>query len=560
VAAFVAGLIAAANGGDETAGSRFAAAWQDGRIDAMYAELSPRSRADVSPVEFRRAYERTARTATAVGVRAEPGGKVESGGSAVEVLRAVVDTRAFGEVSGEIGLPTDDEGIAWEPHMAFPGLEAGERLTRRTRVGERAPILAADGSVLAEGPADARSLPIGPAAAAVVGEVGSPAPAGTRELEARGFPPGALAGISGLELAYDERLAGSPGGELLASSEGADDGEPRLLARTRPVDGRPVRTTIDAELQEAAVGALGALYGGVAVLDARRGSVRALGGIAFTAPQPPGSTFKVVTTVGALESEVVALDDEFPVESSNSDIGREISNSNDQACGGTFAESFANSCNTVFAPVGAELGGRSLVDVAERFGFNTAPTLHGAEATAAIDPPASTIPTDLSDEIEVGVTAIGQGEVLATPLQMASIAQTIANGGLRAPTLMVKGDLVPEDEDIDDVRVTSRPIANTVRDLMVDVVDSGTGTAAALPNAQVAGKTGTAELGPAPLEPGEELAPGETPAQELDAWFIAFAPARDPELAVAVMIVGSEGDGGTIAAPIARQVLEAGLG
>jgi len=444
--------------------------------------------------------------------------------------------------------------------MAFPGLEAGEQLTRRTRIGERAPILATDGSVLAEGPAEARSLPIGPAAAAVVGEVGSPAPAGTRELEARGFPPGALAGISGLELAYDERLAGSPGGQLLASSDGADGAEPRVLAATQPVDGRPVRTTVDAELQEAAVGALGGLYGGVAVLDARRGSVRALGGIAFTAPQPPGSTFKVVTAVGALESEIVALEDEFPVETSNSDIGREISNSNDQACGGTFAESFANSCNTVFAPVGAELGGETLVDVAERFGFNTVPTLHGAEATAAIDPPASTIPTDLADDVDVGVSAIGQGEVLATPLQMASVAQTIANGGMRAPTLMVKGDLVPEDEDVDDVRVTSKKVANTVRDLMIDVVDGGTGTAAALPSLQVAGKTGTAELGPAPLEPGEELAPGETPEQELDAWFIAFAPAGDPELAVAVMIVGSEGDGGTIAAPIAREILEAGVG
>jgi peptidoglycan glycosyltransferase len=94
---------------------------------------------------------------------------------------------------------------------------------------------------------------------------------------------------------------------------------------------------------------------------------------------------------------------------------------------------------------------------------------------------------------------------------------------------------------------------------MVKVVTEGTGVAAALPDVQVAGKTGTAELGPAALAPGDTLAPGEEPAQELDAWFAAFAPAKKPKLAVAVMIVDAEGDGGVIAAPIASEVLAAGL-
>ncbi len=110
------------------------------------------------------------------------------------------------------------------------------------------------------------------------------------------------------------------------------------------------------------------------------------------------------------------------------------------------------------------------------------------------------------------------------------------------------------------VRVTSEQVATTLRDLMVQVVVSGTGTAAALPGVQVAGKTGTAELGPKALEPGSEPTSDVAPEQKLDAWFTAFAPASDPKLAAAAMVVNASGDGGAIAAPIVRQVLAAGLG
>jgi cell division protein FtsI/penicillin-binding protein 2 len=106
--------------------------------------------------------------------------------------------------------------------------------------------------------------------------------------------------------------------------------------------------------------------------------------------------------------------------------------------------------------------------------------------------------------------------------------------------------------------VTSKETAAIVRDLMIGVVEEGTGVAAALPGVQVAGKTGTAELGPTALSTGDEGA-GE-PVQELDAWFTAFAPANDPKLAVAVLVVDAGGDGGEIAAPIAAQVLSTGLG
>jgi cell division protein FtsI/penicillin-binding protein 2 len=141
---------------------------------------------------------------------------------------------------------------------------------------------------------------------------------------------------------------------------------------------------------------------------------------------------------------------------------------------------------------------------------------------------------------------------------MASVAQTIADGGSRSPTRIVSDrGLAPAAKP---VRVTSEQVATSVRDLMIQVVKSGTGTAAALPGVQVAGKTGTAELGPKPLEPGKEATPGAAPEQEVDAWFIAFAPAEDPKLAAAAMVVNADGDGGAVAAPIVRQALAAGLG
>lgn len=557
--AFVVGIVAGAGADEASYAQRFADAWERGDTAAMHRELTPNARAQTPLEEFERAYAQAQETATIEAIEAGEARDAE-GGDDVKLVEMTFDTYAFGELGGDLALPVADDGVDWKPHLVFPGLEPGETLTRRTRAPERAPILATGGEPLAEGPAAARTQPLGASAGAVVGSVGTPEPPLARELTARGFPPGSLTGISGIELAFNERLGGVPGGQLLAAAadEEASLTDGRVLASSEPRPGKPVRTSIDPALQEAAVAALGSLYGGVAVLDARKGSVLALAGIAFSAPQPPGSTFKVITTVGALDAGIVKLSDQFPVESSNTDIGREIANSHDAPCGGTFPETFANSCNTVFAPLGAELGGERLVEVAEKFGFNEPPALYDEEGTAAVDPPASTLPTSLPTSVEAGVTAIGQGEVLATPLQLASVSQTIANRGVRMPTPIATGALGP---DTKPVEVTSEQTAATVRDLMVGVVAGGTGTAAALPNVQVAGKTGTAELGPAALEPGQEApGPGEEVAQELDAWFTAFAPAQDPKLAIGVMVVDAEGDGGEIAAPIAQQVLAAGLG
>lgn len=551
-AAFVAGVMVAGRDPGLDAAARFLDAWSRRDYEAMHAELTSQAAAAHPLDRFEGAYEEAARIATLIAVHpGEPRGPSREAGADAVTAPVALDTHAFGTLSEGISIPMQGPAIAWEPHLAFPGLSPGEELERRTRAPERAPILARDGTPLAEGPAGARVSPLGAVAGEVTGAVGVASGEPAERLDELGFPPGTLVGETGLELAFNERLLGVPGGVLLAVPGG---GEPRVLARTRPRPSEPLRTTLDPGLQSAAVAALGGRFGGVAVLAARTGQVRALAGIAYSAPQPPGSTFKIVTTVAALEAGAVTLDEEFPVTSSAIVGGREISNANEELCGGTFVEAFAHSCNSVFAPLGAEVGGRKLVEVAERFGFNSPPALFNREATEAVDPPASTIPTRLESELDAGVSAIGQGEVLATPLQLASAAQAIAAGGRRMPTPMAtEPALAPE---AGPVRVTDRETANTIRDLMVEVVAEGTGTSAALPGVTVAGKTGTAELGP---DPDASAAPGEPVPQEVDAWFAAFAPAKRAKLAVGVMIVDAGGAGGEIAAPIARDVLAAGL-
>jgi penicillin-binding protein A len=544
VVAFVAGLLMGGGSEELDAANRFAQAWEDGDFDGMHAELTPAAAAEYPIGELTALYEEAAATATQTGVDVGQAEETTSGDDGdVVPLPATAETKAFGDVDQTVELPVEDGAVAWQPHLVFPGLEPGEELDRRTRAPKRAAILTGDGTPLAEGPSAARSSPLGTSAIDIAGEMGAPKGVQRAQVEA-GFPPGTLVGTSGLELAFDERLAGTPGGQLLAVG-GAGE---RVLADTEPQAGEPVRTTIDADLQESTVAALGGQFGGVAVLDARNGEVRALAGIAFSSPQPPGSVFKIVTTTAALEAGLVKPEDQFDVLTEAVVGGRAISNAGDAPCGGSFTESFAESCNSVFAPLGAEIGGERLLATAEDFGFNSPPTLYDEEATAAVDAPASTIPDPIGSELDVAVTAIGQGQVLASPLQMASVAQTIAAQGERSPTPVVtEPSLGP---DAGTTKVTDPEIAATVRDLMVANVQSGTGEAAAIPEAQVAGKTGTAELGPDPENPE---------ALEENAWFTAFAPAEKPKLALAVMIVDAPGSGGEIAAPIAAQIFSGAL-
>ena len=179
-------------------------------------------------------------------------------------------------------------------------------------------------------PSVARTSALGASAIDVAGQMGAPKRAERDAILAAGFPPGTLVGTSGLEQAFDSRLAGTPGGQLLAVP-----GE-RVLADSEPRPGEPVKSTIEPGLQETTVSALGDQFGGIAVLDATSGAVKALAGIAFSSPQPPGSVFKIITTTAALEAGAVSIDDQFDVVTEAVVEGRAISNAGSAPCGGSF--------------------------------------------------------------------------------------------------------------------------------------------------------------------------------------------------------------------------------
>ena len=550
--AFIIGIAAGAPGSPEKdAANRFAEAWEAENFRTMYSELNETSRARVDRKEFEAAYREAEQVATARMLRADSAGDPQQTEAGTTVpVEVTVDTVAFGSLEAELALPFADGGVEWDKSLAFPGLESGEELAADVELAERAPILARDNTVLAEGPAEEREHPLGSAAIDVTGEVGEASEEELARLARHGFPPETPVGISGLERAFNDRLAGKPGGSLLAVA--GDGTTVRTLARSKPQPGAPVKTTIDPDLQETAVAALAGRSGGVTVLDTRNGDVRALAGQAFSAPQPPGSTFKVVTTTAALEAGKVSLDDEFEISDGVNVGGRFLNNANGEFCGGTFRESFAESCNAVFAPLGPAVGNDKLVETAEAFGFNSPPTLYAPRIVSEVEPEGSTIPTEIGEEIDLGVSAIGQGEVLATPLEMASVSQTIANGGVRLPnSIVLNKKLRP---DAAPLRVMKKKTADELTELMIGVVTEGTGTAGAIAEAQVAGKTGTAELGP---KPGEEES--DNPVQIKDAWFTAFAPAEKPRLAVGVLLIEAEAAGGEVAAPIASEVLSAGI-
>jgi hypothetical protein len=510
-------------------GDRFARAWQRGDYPAMYELLSDKAKRRTPLAAFQEAYRDAALTATTRQLRVGHAGG-PSGGAVTVPVR--VTTRIFGTVKDTVRLPFDGSGdsgrIAWQPHLAFPGLGQGQSLLRTTRLGPRGAILASDGTPLATGPD--RTSPLGSVSEEVKGTI-EKIPAEQRDVyRAQGFPEDALVGTSGLERVFNTELAGTPGGELTAGN--------RLLGRARPSPGRSVRTTIDPKLEQSAITALGGASGAVVVMRPLTGEVLAYSGIALDGLQPPGSTFKIITTTAALEGNKVKLTDEFPVETGAVLSGVTLSNASSESCGGTFVNSFAESCNSVFAPLGVKVGPERLVATAERYGFNQPPSIPGVVE--------STMPQadEIGDDLAVGSTAIGQGKVLATTLEMTSIASTIAARGLRAdPTLVPR----PRPRL---TRVTTPGVATTIRRLMVGVVRNGTGEKAGISGVQVAGKTGTAELGGPPGASDE--------AQNSDAWFVSFAPAQRPRVAVGVMLVRA-GAGGDFAAPVARDVLVAAL-
>jgi hypothetical protein len=524
--AFVVGLVVGALHvpAERDAAERFAKAWAKGDYDAMHAQLTDAAKARFPAQRFRDAYADTAATATATRISV---GDAEDPRDGVVDVPVRVRTRIFGTVPATLRLPFSGKGdaarIDWRPELTFPGVEAGQRLTRSTRLPRRATIVARNGRALAKG--EDRTSDLSAVAAETVGELGPIPPEQLAFLRALGYPPDARVGISGLERALQTRLAGRPGGSLFVGG--------RVLARSRPVPARAVTTTIDPRIAEAAISALGGTSGGVAVLQPGTGEVLALAGTAFSTTGPPGSTFKVITTTAALQDRKVKLTDDFPVQTGAVLEGVTLANANGESCGGTFVESFAHSCNSVFAPLGVKVGKDRLVETAEKYGWNETPAIPGAVSSTMPQP------SGIGDDLDLGSTAIGQGKVLASPLQMASVAATVGNHGLRVVPTLERGRRSRRE------RVMTPALAVTLRRLMIAVVKFGTGTAADIPGVQVAGKTGTAELG---------LGPGQT-----DAWFIAFAPARRPRYAVAVWRLRA-GAGGQVAAPIARQILATALG
>jgi peptidoglycan glycosyltransferase len=546
--AFIAGAIVAARHDDPERAlvARFTRAWAAHDYARMYDELSDDARRSISVVAFGQAYRGALDTATARVLRT---GKLRRDGDAF-VVPVTIPTRIFGVVKGSVRIGISGSGdtarVAWEPSVVFPGLRRGERLGRQTRLPERATILARDKTVLAKGAE--RTSPVPDIARNVVGVLGAIPAERREELQVRGFPADAQVGQNGLERALDERLAGTPGGELLAGS--------RVLARSEPRRAAAVRTTVSPAIERTVVAALGPRLGGIVALHPRTGEILGFAGIAFSGLQPPGSTFKIVTLTGVLERKLASPASVFPVQTSTTLSGVDLENANGESCGGTLAQAFATSCNSVFAPLGARLGADHLVDVAQRFGFNRPPDIAGA-ATSSI-PPAS----EIGDDLAVGSSAIGQGRVQANALQMATVAATIGLRG-RRPRLTL---LLSHGRPAPTTRVTSERVARTVEKLMLGVVRGGTGTAAAIPGVKVAGKTGTAELRTTarckPLPDDPESCPPQplNDTKDTDAWFAAYAPAArgNPKVAVAVLLVQA-GAGGETAAPAAREVLLAAL-
>jgi len=517
--------------GTERTAREFVRAWEKGDYQAMHRLIEPGDRDRAPLAAFRGAYERAAATATAESIDA---GRVREDGDQARVP-ITVRTRVFGTVRGTLVLDVKDDRVDWDRSLVFPGLRDDDRLSRVTRAPTRAAIRARDGKEIVSGPAASRA-PSGALAGTIAGTVGpAETPAEREDLRVRGFPAGTAIGKTGLERATERYVAGTPGGRLLAGR--------RTLATSEPRQAEPVRTTIDLTVQQAAVQALGGRFGGIAAVDAQTGQIRALAGVAFSAPQPPGSTFKIITAVAGLEAKKVKPSTKFPVETKAVIDGVDLENANGESCGGTFVNSFAHSCNSVFAPLGVKVGGERLVETAERFGFNQAPGVPGAAT--------STIPSadEIGGPLAVGSSAIGQGKVLTTPLEMASIAQTIANDGERSPPTIVAEAPRPQP-----VKVTSQRVARQVEKMMVAVVSYGTGTAASIDGVKVAGKTGTAELQSTTGPTAEDSDPGS----DTDAWFAAYTPVKKPKLAVGVLFVKA-GAGGTTAAPAAKIVLQAGL-
>ena len=422
---------------------------------------------------------------------------------------------------------------------------------------ERGAIVSADGVVLATSVRDGefytRTYPAGDLAAHVLGYYST------------------KYGRAGIEAAMNEALTGKRNfasfADMIESAAGVS------------VPGSDVRLTIDTRIQAAAEAALGDRRGACVVLDPATGAVLAMasnpgydpgtvddewaslsatGGPAplvhraATSLYPPGSTFKVVTLTGALASEVATEGTRYTGPASITLGGAPVTNYGGSSYGAVdLRKATASSINTVFGQLSVDLGAEKLVAQCERFGMNARPPLEIPSAASLMPDPAE------MTTWETAWAGVGQpvGEHASppgpqvTPLQMALVAAGIANDGVLMRPYLVDavtdrtGAVLAETTPRPWRTATDRETAGRVTDIMVSVVASGSGTRAGISGVKVAGKTGTAEAGK---------------SVQTHAWFIAFAPADEPRVALAIVLENS-GVGGSVAAPAARSVLEAAL-
>ena len=449
----------------------------------------------------------------------------------------------------------DAEGLEENPDNRRPLL-----LEQKIKRGD---ILTQDGEVIA------RSVPEG---------------RGESQIFVRRYPEGDLYGNPigysfvergrvGFELSHNDELVGNKTEFLSILDE---------LQGNEQV-GSNVLSSLNAEAQRVATDALGGQPGAVVAMVPDTGEVRAMVSVPTYDPNdirsdalfqdlntadppaiinratqsvyPPGSTMKVVTATAALESGDFDTDSVLNGDSPKTISGVPLQNAGGESFGDIpMTEALTNSVNTWWAQVGEDLGTETMYRYMDRYGFNALPDIDYPDFQ--LSPSGEYFEGDLlgagSDQIDVGRMAIGQDKLLVTPLQMAQVAATVANDGERmCPRLWTKVvDTDQRTEELGDgdrcARVMDEDTAEELTQMMTDVVNEGTGTAAALGEIQVAGKTGTAEID---IEAGIN-----------QAWFIGFAPADDPEIAVAVTVERTGATGGEVAAPIAQQVMEVFVG
>jgi Penicillin binding protein transpeptidase domain/NTF2-like N-terminal transpeptidase domain/Penicillin-binding Protein dimerisation domain len=467
--------------------------------------------------------------------------RTQGGSRATAPFTAILTLRGIGNWSYESQLHLSKPGrfgrdwrIDWSPATIHPDLQEGLRFKQTREWPERGSILAADGSVLA-GPQGAAG---GPASlTAMVGSVREKATAADLRQLKLGAPyqVGDPVGRDGLEQAFERRLAGSPTAEVQIVDE--DGNQVKVLRRFGGKPGTSIRTTIETRPQLAAESALGDAGGHLASLVALQpstGEIRAMVNLPTTGFQratlgryPPGSTFKVITTAALLQkglqpNESVTCPKDIKVG------GLTIGNFEQEQLGTIpFNVAFAKSCNTAFVQLATgRLTGSELAQAASRFGFGVAIS-PGIPAVTSRAPAAQS-------SAELAMSAFGQAKVSASPLEMASVAATVDAGVWRAPRLLDEETLRTLDARQPSPRPLDPAVADTLRNLMRQVVTSGTAAAAGLPDG-VAGKTGTAEFGS-----------GDKPPTH--AWFIGFRG----DLAVAVVVEGG-GVGGEVAAPVAAR-------